>query len=174
MAGRYVPPSSCRASLTPHIRIQPQDRTGPVPGYAADISNEGQKVQLGAIVAERTFEAFRADGRNVLMTVRFGTPFREPAHGDYRCPVQVAGVGDERVLTAWGKDPFVALQYAIDLLRLILDRPVSGKQLEIRHHRANPERPSWIWKYPPHQPNEPFVHECCTRKISVKKTLFFQ
>ena len=50
------------------------------------MSNEGEQVQLGAIVAERTFEAFRADGRNVLMTVRLGMPFREAANGDYRCP----------------------------------------------------------------------------------------
>ena len=48
------------------------------------MSDEGEQVPLGAIVAERTFEAFRADGRKVLMTVRLGTPFREPAHGDYR------------------------------------------------------------------------------------------
>jgi hypothetical protein len=137
----------------PHISGS-NHRTGTVPGYVADMRNEGEKVHLGAIVAERTFEAFRADGRNVLLTVRLGTPFREPAHGDYQCPVQVAGVGDERVHTAWGEDPFVALQYAIDLLGLILDRLVSGEQLEIRHHRANLEGRSWVWKYPAHQAND--------------------
>jgi hypothetical protein len=42
------------------------------------MSNEGEQVQLGAIVAERTFEAFRADGRNVLMTVRLGRRFESP------------------------------------------------------------------------------------------------
>ena len=51
-----------------------------------------------------------------------------------------------RFLRLGPKILFVALQYAIDL-GLILDRLVSGKQLEIRDHRANPERPSWIWKY---------------------------
>ncbi len=109
-------------------------------------------IPLGPVVAKRTFAAFRADGAEVFLTVRLGVPFQDSI-GEYRCPVQVCGLGDERVKTAFGEDPFVALQYALDLAGQLLDRLVSREQLEIRHRpeQRERERTSWIWRYPPHE-----------------------
>ncbi len=107
---------------------------------------------MGQVIAQRDFEIFRPDGTPLIVTVRLGKPFREASTGDYRCPIQILGIGDESIRAPWGEDPFIALQYAIDVLGQLLDQLMMREKLEVRRHWGDPERPGWIWKYPPHQP----------------------
>ena len=84
---------------------------------------------MGQVTAQRDFELFRPDGTPINITVRLGKPFREAATGDCRCPIQVLGGGDERIHAPWGDDPFVALQYAVDLIGELLDQLVQSEKL---------------------------------------------
>jgi hypothetical protein len=113
------------------------------------VKPSGDELELSVVIAERTFPLFRRDGSAVRVTVRLGRPFQEQTLGDYRCPVKVVGIGDGRIRASWGEDPFVALQYAIDLAGLILDKFVQREDLEIRFRPGNPDRTGWIWRYPP-------------------------
>jgi hypothetical protein len=97
---------------------------------------------------------FRKDGAALPVSVRLGRPFignsfEAPAAPEYRCAAQVVGIGDERVVAPWGEDPFVALQYAIDLIGQMLDDLVRRENLETRF-RSGQDRAGWIWRYPPH------------------------
>lgn len=77
-------------------------------------------------VEPEEFDRFRRDGTSFAVTVRLGAPFvgekpKQPAQPEYRCAVQISGIGDDRVIAPWGEDPFVALQYAIDFVGEKLD-----------------------------------------------------
>jgi|SRR5579884_2883948 len=70
---------------------------------------------LGEIIAERVLEA-RRKGQSFTATVRIGKPFKSADAPDYRCPYQVAGIGDDKVRAASGEDSMQALQLAIQML----------------------------------------------------------
>ncbi len=53
-------------------------------------------LELGTIVAERHFPLFKHDGTKVPVTMRIGKPFKVPEWGDYRCPLQILGIGKGR------------------------------------------------------------------------------
>ena len=111
-------------------------------------------MKIDHLVAERTFMLFRRDGTSLAVTVRLGTPFvsktpKRPAQPEYRCAVQILGIGDDRVIAPWGEDPFVALQYAIDFVGEKLDDFVRRENLQIRFRSG--KRKKWIWRYPPHR-----------------------
>lgn len=111
-----------------------------------------EKLSLGPVVAERSFALFQRDGTPVQVSVRLGTPSvgrksKVPGHDEYRCPVQIVGIGRENMVVVWGEDPFVALQHAIDYIGLRLDILVRKENLEIRFRSS---RSGWIWRYPPH------------------------
>jgi hypothetical protein len=43
--------------------------------------------------------------------------FGGTSQGEFRCPVQILGLDkDDAIYAPFGEDPFVALQYAIDLI----------------------------------------------------------
>jgi hypothetical protein len=95
---------------------------------------------------------FRRDGTSLPVTVRLGAPFvaeapKARAQPEYRCAVQIVGIGDERLVAPWGEDAFVALQYAIDLIGQKLDDLVRRENLEIRF-RTGEDQTSWIKRYP--------------------------
>jgi hypothetical protein len=92
---------------------------------------------------------FRADGSEVQITLRLGKPYVEESLGHYRCPLQVLGVGNERCYAPWGEDPFVSLQYAIDLIGQLLDGAVAREQLVIPLDRESLAEKRWVWRYPP-------------------------
>jgi hypothetical protein len=106
-------------------------------------------VKLGEIIAERTFCLFRTDGSKVQITVKLGKPSVEETLGHYRCPLQVRGVGNERLYAPWGEDPFVALQYAIDLAGQLLDAAIEREGLLLPADRENLGEKRWVWRYPP-------------------------
>ncbi len=109
-------------------------------------------LEMGPVTAERTFTVFRKDGTALPILLRLGKPyvgkpFTPPELPEYRCAVQIVGIGDERVVAPWGEDQFVALQHAIDLIGLLLDELVQRENLEIRF-RPGGGRTGWIWRYP--------------------------
>lgn len=118
------------------------------------LRTSSEPLELGPVMAERTLTLFRNDGTALPISVRLGRPFVSqlldaPAIPEYRCALQIVGIGDERVIAPWGEDPFVALQYAIDLIGQMLDALMRSENLEMRFH-ASEERSGWIWRYPPH------------------------
>jgi hypothetical protein len=112
---------------------------------------KSRTVELGPIVAEKSFTLFRRDGSPLQVSVRLGTPFvgrrsKAAKSAEYRCGAQIIGLGDETVVAPWGEDPFVALQHAIDYIGEKLDDLVRCEKLEIRFRS---QRTGWIWRYPP-------------------------
>ncbi len=104
---------------------------------------------MGEVISERIFSMFRADGTEVQITARLGKPYKEGSLGDNRCPLQVLGLGNERVYAPWGEDPFVALQYAIDYIGQLLDAAATREQLQDKNGRRSSTEDRWIWRYPP-------------------------
>ncbi len=70
-----------------------------------------EAMELGPVIAERAVTLFRRDGLAVPVWVRLGNPFvgkpfKPPEAAEYRCAIQTAGIGDERVVAPWGEDPW--------------------------------------------------------------------
>jgi hypothetical protein len=79
------------------------------------------KVELGSVIAERRL---RVTGRPDLdVRVRLGMPQPLPgaSYGDYCCPYQIVGVGNEKVRYAAGVDAVQALELALHILPTELD-----------------------------------------------------
>src|SRR6185312_14048701 len=102
-------------------------------------------LSLEVVIAERIFSLFRADGTEVQITARLGKPYKEKSLGDYRCPLQVLGLGNDRIYAPWGEDPFVALQYAIDYIGQLLDAAAAREQLQDGRNRRSATENRWIW-----------------------------
>lgn len=67
---------------------------------------KSKSMKIDHPLAERTFMLFRRDGTSFAVTVRLGAPFvgnTPPAHPEYRCAVQILGIGDDRVIAPWEK-----------------------------------------------------------------------
>jgi hypothetical protein len=65
------------------------------------------------VIAKRELER-RGGGEPVV--VRIGRPAEDP-EGDWYCPVQITGVGDDTVYKAFGADSMQALVLALQMLR---------------------------------------------------------
>jgi len=74
------------------------------------------KVDLGQVIAERRLRDEDQPEREVW--VRVGLPCVSPEgpHGDYVCPYQISGAGDEKVRYAVGVDSLQALELALLVL----------------------------------------------------------
>lgn len=73
--------------------------------------------ELGDVIAERELEVGGA-GRAV---VRIGRPTPDPTRGgDWRCPFQIIGLGDEAVHEAFGVDAVQALQLCLQMIDIHL------------------------------------------------------
>ena len=77
---------------------------------SSDIKEQDDTEELEAI-AERTLTA-TTDDKAFDVLVRFGKPTPHPK-GDWACPYQIAGIGDEKVRRAFGIDAVQALQLAM-------------------------------------------------------------
>lgn len=89
--------------------------------------------QLTDVIAERMLEA-RQPGSDTVTEVRVlvGRPFPDPApDGDWICPVQILGVGDEKIADVYGIDAIQALMLA--LRKAGIDLAAAGRRgLELR------------------------------------------
>ncbi|HEY0026083.1 MAG TPA: hypothetical protein VGB24_24545 [Longimicrobium sp.] len=66
------------------------------------------------VIAERELEMAGEHPRRVV--VRMSVPVRV-ADGEWGCPFQIRGAGDERVRTAYGVDGVQALQLCMEMIR---------------------------------------------------------
>jgi hypothetical protein len=119
---------------------------------------------MGTIIAERRLILYSRAGEKRTVIVRLGAPvmvrfpeLRQIAHDSsepgvylYRCPVQIDGLDhDGKVFPVGGEDPFVALQYAIDLVGDLLNDGSERLQLESRARFDSSTRDHWVWRFPP-------------------------
>ncbi|MGC5028489.1 DUF6968 family protein [Micromonospora sp. DT229] len=78
--------------------------------------------ELDEVVAERRIAVTDPDGATSELVVRLGKPHPDPSsrNGDWCCPFQVEGVGEDSVQTAFGVDSLQALLLAAYRVRLLL------------------------------------------------------
>lgn len=82
---------------------------------------------LGDVVAQRELEVDGGAGRAV---VRVGRPAPDPREGgDWRCPFQIVGLGDEAVHEAFGIDGVQALQLCFQMIDIHLASERRGRKL---------------------------------------------
>jgi hypothetical protein len=77
--------------------------------------------ELGEVVAERQVEAVAADGTRAPVVLRLGKPRPDPLPGgDWLCPGQILGLGDETVRASFGIDSLQAFLLSVYGMRLTL------------------------------------------------------
>lgn len=88
---------------------------------------------LGAIVAERQVECASADGTRTSVTIRVGTPRPDPlsTSGDWCCPHQIIGLGDEEVGASFGVDSLQSLLLSVYGLRVKLTARAAEAQVAL-------------------------------------------
>lgn len=80
-------------------------------------------------IAVRGLEARAADGSVRPVLVRFGRPEPDPlTGGDWRCPFQIVGIGDDGVQFAFGVDAVHALQLAFMMVGAMLSSAQGPRQ----------------------------------------------
>ncbi|HEX6344695.1 DUF6968 family protein [Umezawaea sp.] len=78
--------------------------------------------ELGAVIAERDLESTAENGARGTVTIRVGTPHPDPlsSNGDWCCPHQILGLGDDAVGASFGVDSLQALLLSVFGLRVEL------------------------------------------------------
>src|ERR1039458_8851234 len=92
---------------------------------SSELNEQADETELDAI-AERTLTA-TIDNKSFDILVRFGKPLLHPK-GDWACPYQIAGIGDEKVRLAFGIDAVQALQLAM----LAAGANLSAHRMEVK------------------------------------------
>lgn len=77
--------------------------------------------EIGDVFAERVLEATR-NGNQYQVTVRIGRPVKSRDASHYRCPYQIAGLGDDTVRSAAGEDSMQSLNLALKIIGSELSR----------------------------------------------------
>ena len=78
------------------------------------------EISLGEVIAERRLD-WAGDAESEGVVVRIGKPVRDPdPEGDWLCPIQVAGLGDDTVHAAFGVDAVQALILAMQMIHIDL------------------------------------------------------
>ncbi|GAA2863950.1 hypothetical protein GCM10010517_23090 [Streptosporangium fragile] len=78
--------------------------------------------ELGEVVAERRVEAVTGGGARTPVTLRFGRPRPDALSegGDWCCPHQILGLGDESVGASFGVDSLQAFLLSVYKVQLKL------------------------------------------------------
>jgi len=87
------------------------------------------------VIAERTLTLSEGKGNARQVFVRLGKPEESPQHDEYHCPIQIVGLGDDKVHMVFGVDAFQALQLA---LRCI--------SFELHHYRKESNLVLYCWE----------------------------
>lgn len=78
------------------------------------------EISLGEVIAERRLD-WTGDSGSEGVVVRIGKPVRDPdPEGDWLCPIQIAGLGDDMVRAAFGVDAVQALILALQMVHVDL------------------------------------------------------
>lgn len=79
-------------------------------------------ISIGEVIAERDFEARDEKGARREVRLQIGIPRPDPKEGgDWYCPYQIVGFGDDKVSAAFGVDTVQALLSALQKAGLELD-----------------------------------------------------
>ncbi|MEM9694491.1 MAG: hypothetical protein AAGA56_18200 [Myxococcota bacterium] len=78
-------------------------------------------VELEQVIAMRRLRVGGSDDLDVRLLIGLPRPFPDDPNGDYLCPYQITGVGDEKVRYAAGVDALQALELALQILPVQLD-----------------------------------------------------
>lgn len=80
-----------------------------------------EKHALGEVVTERQLEAVASDGARTPVVLRTGTPLPDPvAGGDWYCPFQMVGLGEDAVEVTFGIDSLQAFLLSLHRARHLL------------------------------------------------------
>ena len=78
------------------------------------------EISLGEVVAERRLD-WTGDAEWEGVVVRIGKPVRNPdPEGDWVCPIEIIGLGDDTVRAAFGVDAVQALMLALQMIHIDL------------------------------------------------------
>ena len=86
--------------------------------------------QLGEVIAEREFNVHDNAGEVKSAVFRIGKPQRQSSHSWY-CPVQIIGLGDEKVDTGVGIDSLAALLSALYIAPALIQSIATVEQKRI-------------------------------------------
>jgi hypothetical protein len=89
--------------------------------------------RLGEVVAERRLECVAMDGARTPVVIRFGTPHPDPlsTNGDWCCPHQIVGLGEETVGASFGVDSLQALLLSVYRVRLELTDRATAASVDL-------------------------------------------
>jgi hypothetical protein len=89
--------------------------------------------ELGEVMAERQLEAVAEDGARTPVTIRFGKPRPDvlSTTGDWCCPHQILGLGEEGVGASFGVDSLQALLLSVYKVRLKLDQRAQAASVRL-------------------------------------------
>jgi hypothetical protein len=68
---------------------------------------------MGDIIAERALTLLEDNGNSRQVFVRLGKPQSSPQGDEYHCPIQIVGIGGEKIRQIFGIDAFQALQLTL-------------------------------------------------------------
>jgi Domain of unknown function (DUF6968) len=86
---------------------------------------------VGEIIGSREFEIALVDGsREVILHLGKPRPF--PDSSGFFCPIQIVGVGDEKVRYAGGVDEIQSLQLALRMAGVLLETLAADVRANLR------------------------------------------
>lgn len=91
------------------------------------------RYELGEVVAERRLTCVTREGTRPAVVIRVGAPRPDPlsSGGDWCCPHQILGLGEEAVEAAFGVDSLQALLLSVYALRLKLVARAEAASVEL-------------------------------------------
>jgi hypothetical protein len=90
------------------------------------------RYELGEVVAERQLEAVAADGGRTPVLLKIGKPLPDPLPGgDWYCPRQIIGLGDEAVEATFGIDSLQAFLLCVYSARVKLGQRAEAASVRL-------------------------------------------
>jgi Domain of unknown function (DUF6968) len=93
---------------------------GPTSNHSLRLRDSMELTNVGEIVASRKIDLVTDEG-TIDVTVLLGKPRPYPDSSGFFCPLQIVGVGDEKVRYAGGFDEVQSLQLALKMVGVLLE-----------------------------------------------------
>lgn len=125
------------------------------------------KYRLGTIVAERELDLQVSPRKKAKVLVRIGKPKPDgKITDDWYCPIQILGLGEERVKAAYGIDAVQALEMAFLMI---------SADLTLYFQRLHPGKLTWLGEHrlgfpPPETPDDYLRKERAWARFVQKKS----
>jgi uncharacterized protein DUF6968 len=89
------------------------------PASSLEVDKLMKPLKLGEIIAERKLVAIKGR-KKVEVIVKLGRPLKIDHGPGFRCPIQIKGIGDEKVRFAAGEDSMQSIQLAMKMIGIEL------------------------------------------------------